>query len=286
LLLAIAVVVPGCDEPTGPEPLGVQPGDVLAFSHVGAIDQQQTESGSPGYSCPIGVAGRMAQGVTPQAGAWAQVSLLMIGTIDSEGNPYSETITLDIRDGSPTGPLLGTATAAVPFHESWVDFHFDPSVALTPGSLVYLDLDIRWYAYWSRADGTLIANCSGEFELPDEDFNFITYAPIASPADSDGDGLPDAQDPDVVADIVADLSDSAFRAPGHRTAIASHLEEAEAQILAGDLLAARHTLENLRRHFDGCELGAAADHDDWIVDCTAQAEVRTAVDALLAALSA
>lgn len=290
LLFAATFLFAGCDQPTGPDSPGMQLGDGLAFTHVGAIDQQQVES-EGASSCPIDIAGRIAQGVTPAVNAWAQVSLLLAASIDTDGSRFAETITLDVREGSPAGPLLASSTVAIPVSRGWADFHFDPPVAVTPGSLVYLDLDIRWFAYWSwmegdpYAGGSPTVNCLFEIELPDRDYTFITYAPIALPADSDGDGLPDAQDPDVVVDVVDGLSDSAFRAPGHRTAIASHLEEAEAQIKSGDFDAARRTLENLRRHVDGCELGAEADNDDWISDCAAQAEVRTALDALLAALT-
>jgi len=42
-------------------------------------------------------------------------------------------------------------------------------------------------------------------------------------------------------------------------------------------------LQDLRRKVDGC--GSAADHDDWLADCTAQVRVRTLIDQLIANLS-
>jgi hypothetical protein len=101
-------------------------------------------------------------------------------------------------------------------------------------------------------------------------------------ADSDGDGLPDGSDVEFIQNAVAALE--ATRAPGHRDAVTSILDEVESLIADGDLAQARRKLENLRRHLDGC--GAAADRDDWIADCAAQAKIRELVDLLAANLGA
>lgn len=102
--------------------------------------------------------------------------------------------------------------------------------------------------------------------------------------DSDGDGIPDGSDPDTLATVVTGLPDEAFGAPGHRTAVLSILDDAEAMIAGGDIEGAISLLRNLRRKVDGC--GSLPDRNDWIVDCAAQLEVREAIDRLLAGLEA
>jgi len=101
-------------------------------------------------------------------------------------------------------------------------------------------------------------------------------------ADSDDDGVIDGQDPDWLADAFAALPDSAFRAPGHRNAIAAHLDQVEHFAQRGQLAKALAHLQSLRTHVDGC--GSAADADDWLVDCTAQLEIRALLDLLAANL--
>ncbi len=58
------------------------------------------------------------------------------------------------------------------------------------------------------------------------------------------------------------------------------LDQVEADLLKGKTKQALDKLSNLRTHNDGC--GAKADGNDWIVDCTLQAEVRMLVDLLIA----
>ena len=103
-------------------------------------------------------------------------------------------------------------------------------------------------------------------------------------ADSDGDGLPDGSDVEFIQTAVAALEAGDLAAAGHRVAITSILDEVEDLIAAGDLAQAGRKLENLGRHLDGC--GAAADRNDWITDCTAQAKIRELVDLLAANLGA
>jgi hypothetical protein len=83
-------------------------------------------------------------------------------------------------------------------------------------------------------------------------------------ADSDGDGLPDASDPDTVAALVTGLDPRDFSAPGHRIAILSRLDGAPAQVLAGNVEEAIRQLENLQRRVDGCVTAGVADSNDWI----------------------
>jgi Bacterial TSP3 repeat len=101
--------------------------------------------------------------------------------------------------------------------------------------------------------------------------------------DTDGDGIPDGQDAEFVQNIVSGLPDEAFKGNGHRTAILAHLDNIEHQVAQGHTDVALQMLDNLRKHIDGC--GANADNDDWIVDCTAQVQVRDLVDLMIANLS-
>ena len=100
--------------------------------------------------------------------------------------------------------------------------------------------------------------------------------------DDDNDGILDVADPDTAADLVNSLPDSVFNGGGNRNAFLSRLEAIEQRIAAGDIDQAIHELENLRRRVDGC--GSAADSNDWIIDCTAQQQIRAVIDMLIANL--
>ncbi len=99
--------------------------------------------------------------------------------------------------------------------------------------------------------------------------------------DTDGDAIPDSQDPDVLAEFLGTIPDAAFKSGdgGHRTAMQAILDEVEALIAAGDDEEAIRKLENLKRRVDGC--GATADANDWITDCASQIDVRNWIDTLI-----
>lgn len=269
-----------------------QVGSLEREAGSGPIDQQQPNHPfvSGGYTCGPAFPGGFAQGVTPAASQWEVVSLHLF---TSEETSVDQPVTLEIRDGATDGPVLASGTAIVPDGAgAWVDYAFDPPVALTPGSIVYLFAGVEARVAWSTdrttADpypgGAPFGLCtSSPFPL-DGDFAFITYAPALVDPDSDGDGLPDAEDPSTVADAADALPDSSFHAPGHRSAIDAKLADAEAALLAGDTGEARTILEHLRAHLDGCESGSAADRNDWITDCADQDAIRALIDAILAAL--
>lgn len=105
-------------------------------------------------------------------------------------------------------------------------------------------------------------------------------------ADSDGDGILDSSDPDIVGDFAATLPAGAFADAGHRNALQSRLDAIERQIARGDEETALGELQNLRRRFDGCDGSATevADGDDWVLDCVAQREIRRRIDLLIASL--
>ena len=259
----------------------------------GPIDQQQPNHPfvSGGLTCVEGLTGGFAQGVTPGATSWEVVSLALFNGADDGAD---QPVVLEIRDGAPTGPAIASTTAISPDRLlAWVDFTFSPPVALTPGSLVYLhaavDDRVAWHTDRTTADpypgGSMFGTCNGGvFPFPTGDFTFITYAPAVTDPDTDGDGLPDAEDPSTVADAADALPDSSFHAPGHRNAIDNKLADAEAALLAGDTAEARAILEQLRRHLDGCETDSTADRNDWITDCGDQDALRDLIDGILASL--
>lgn len=100
--------------------------------------------------------------------------------------------------------------------------------------------------------------------------------------DSDGDGIRDGVDPDILAFYVGHLPDSAFKSKdkGLRTAIVQQLASNERYILDGKIDTAIDQLQLLRKHMDGCP--SKADKDDWIVDCASQQTARRILDLLLA----
>jgi hypothetical protein len=106
----------------------------------------------------------------------------------------------------------------------------------------------------------------------------VTHTDPLNP-DTDGDGIPDGQDPDSLGSVLAGLPDNAFKGAGHRTAIGAHLDNINKQILQGQTDQALKELAQLRTKMDGC--GSAADNTDWIVDCTAQVQMRTFLDLIV-----
>jgi hypothetical protein len=102
--------------------------------------------------------------------------------------------------------------------------------------------------------------------------------------DSDGDGIPDGSDVDLIEDAISGLPLSAFKnsASGNQNAFLSNLESIESAIANGNLNTACLKLHSLRTRVDGC--GNAADNNDWITDCAAQTVVREYLDELSANL--
>lgn len=131
-------------------------------------------------------------------------------------------------------------------------------------------------------DGVTAPDPSGD---PDED-GLITVLEMAlgtSPrmADSDADGLEDGVDPSSLALFVGALPSSSFATGGQglQGALLSRLSDIEAMVTNGDLAGAAEELSSLRRHFDGCEEGAA-DDNDWVVECAAQDLLQRGADAM------
>lgn len=99
--------------------------------------------------------------------------------------------------------------------------------------------------------------------------------------DTDGDGIPDGQDAEFLQNAINGLPATAIKDAdnGLRTAMLAILDNVEKRVAGGKITQAIQLLQNLRLRVDGC--GAAADGNDWIVDCTAQIEIRGYVDLLI-----
>jgi len=102
--------------------------------------------------------------------------------------------------------------------------------------------------------------------------------------DTDGDGIPDGSDSEFLQAAVSMLDPSAFKGNGHQTAILAQLDNVENKVSQGKVDQALTMLAHLREKMDGC--GTSADNTDWIVDCTAQIEIRALLDLLVTNLSA
>jgi hypothetical protein len=103
--------------------------------------------------------------------------------------------------------------------------------------------------------------------------------------DSDDDGIPDGQDVEWLQNAITALPDSAFNStgPGNKTALLSVLDDVEAAVAIDDIDEAIRKLENLRRRVDGC--GSEPDMNDWIIDCTAQLQIRDFIDLYISNLT-
>lgn len=101
-------------------------------------------------------------------------------------------------------------------------------------------------------------------------------------ADSDNDGIVDGKDVEWIQSAISAIPTSAFKdgEPGLRTAMSSLLDAAESRIAKGHGAGEIGTLQMLRKRMDGC--GTQRDHDDWIIDCAVQIQIRTLVDVLIA----
>ncbi len=102
--------------------------------------------------------------------------------------------------------------------------------------------------------------------------------------DSDDDGIPDGSDSEFLQTAVAALGADAFKGNGHQTAILAQLDNVEKRVSQGKVDQGLTELAHLREKMDGC--GTSADNTDWIVDCTAQVQIRALLDLLVANLSA
>ncbi len=115
----------------------------------------------------------------------------------------------------------------------------------------------------------------------------VEYGTDPLDSDTDDDGIPDGEDVEWLQNAINALPDSAFkdrsRSRGLRNAMINILNDVELAVADGNIDEAMKLLENTRRHVDGC--GLSPDGNDWIVDCTAQVEIRELIDIYIANLA-
>ena len=124
-------------------------------------------------------------------GFFPQLSPLCLVQLRLGSNAVTETpVTIEIVEGAPDGPSLGSSTAlfppSTPFPGILADFSF-PDIPLTPDDLYFIrglfDQEVFWcFALADPYPGTEaffgpdpLGAFGGAF-APDPDFNFITYA--------------------------------------------------------------------------------------------------------------
>jgi hypothetical protein len=161
----------------------------MPYAHAQLVPDQ-TNDFSPPPQISYGSAGTiLSQAFTPTSGNVAAVELRLRlgGSFPNPPGGYSTTITL--RSGSPSGPILGSATTFVQgtfdsigsLPGQLVLFEFSPPVCVSPGQTYF----IQWIApdatilTWMGADPGIYLGGSawtGLAESPTIDYCFITYA--------------------------------------------------------------------------------------------------------------
>lgn len=115
----------------------------------------------------------------------------------------------------------------------------------------------------------------------------VEYGTDPLDPDTDDDGIPDGEDVEWLQNAIDALPNSAFkdrsRRLGLRNAMIKILNNVELALAGGNIDEAMELLANIRRHLDGC--GLSPDRNDWIVDCTAQTEIRELIDIYIANLA-
>ncbi|HEX6278910.1 MAG TPA: DUF5050 domain-containing protein [Pyrinomonadaceae bacterium] len=136
--------------------------------------------------------------------------------------------------------------------------------------------------YVMNADGSGETNVS---HSPGSGESYPNWQPLAPDNDTDDDGIPDDKDVETTQEAISGLPPSAFKGgdPGHARAMTNILDEVEGLIASGDTTTAIKRLNSLLTRVDGC--GTKADKTDWIVDCTAQVEIRDLINTLITNLS-
>lgn len=115
----------------------------------------------------------------------------------------------------------------------------------------------------------------------------VEYGTDPLDPDTDDDGIIDGEDVEWLQNAIDALPNSAFkdrdRRRGLRNAMINILNDVELAVASSDIDEAMELVTNLRRHVDGC--GLSPDRNDWIVDCTAQIEIRELIDIYIVNLS-
>ena len=98
--------------------------------------------------------------------------------------------------------------------------------------------------------------------------------------DTDGDGIIDGGDPDILAENLPSITDFKDSGGGLEQAMISQLEAIERYFLSGDIKKAIKELQKLRLRVNGCP--PQMDKNDWIISCDEQIRVRNLIDTIIA----
>jgi len=84
-----------------------------------------------------------------------------------------------------------------------------------------------------------------------------------------------------IIDLLNVFDQGVFKAKGHRAAILAQLKAIEKSIANGNITSARHKLDNLIRHSDGCTAESTQPgKNDWFAQCDAQQQCNRQLDFL------
>jgi hypothetical protein len=195
----------------------------ITWAH-GIADQVNDPETSLSANCGLGFPPDntgiyLFQSFTPTAETLAAVDLRLrlFGTLPAEG----VTTSIRIRDGSPTGPILGASTAFVPGSTASITpfmahFDFDPALPTTPGNLYV----IEWFALVTDPDNWQFGWMFSEtdtypggnewgctlIDVTWQEFNFITYKEASPPVAND-DAASTAHNTPVVINVAANDTD-------------------------------------------------------------------------------
>ncbi len=110
-------------------------------------------------------------------------------------------------------------------------------------------------------------------------FLVVSGLPVSTPPPPPPPDPAPTPDPTLPVATLRDVPPGAFRNPGLQRAFEARVNDIMRSMDAKNPVPAVQMLRNLRMRTDGC--GAAADQDDWIVDCKCQSAVLTKIDTMI-----
>ena len=154
------------------------------------LDQSAHEDCSSGGSGQILFSQPAGQEFTPSSSPLLAVEVLL----DSSDSPYTDTLTLHIREGSVDGPILTTTSSYVGPLERWERFWhrfvFPSPLMLVPGSLYVIELTVTSTRFlWVHVQSNLDSSCDypggaaifNGLRYETTDKLFRTYTLLATP---------------------------------------------------------------------------------------------------------
>jgi len=151
----------------------------VALAEYLVIDQQQT-LGPSSLNIFNLMPTHMGQEFVPDLTPLVRVSV-MIQTMELQGD---DTITMNIREATIFGTILGTASKLVPEGDfdsnRWIDFDFPTPLGVNPGSMYVIELITTKATFgWNLHPGDIYPRGDMVFSSGptlDADFAFITYS--------------------------------------------------------------------------------------------------------------